>query len=877
VKDKIELSLYTKIPFAAVLFTDEQNRGSGNIRSVGPWIQYKRNRRLWIAALSAGLIFSLPGGYAFAQLTSPPQTSTEIPGTKVNVISTTPLAGVDLDRETIAAPVQVGTAEDIDKSGALDLSNFLNRRITDVHINEMQGNPFQADVSYRGYTASPLLGTPQGLSVFMDGVRLNQPFGDVVSWDLIPRIAVSSVTLMPGSNPLYGLNTLGGALALETKNGRANKGGSLQALYGSNDREALELEYGGASAGGWNWYVAGNRLGEHGWRDDSSTDIRQAFGKLGWQNMKSDVGLSYSYSSNSLTGNALQDIQFLSRNYPSVYTKPDNTKNKASFVNLTGKHSFGEKYLLSGNIYYRHIRTGTLNGDVNVDSLDQSLYQPNASEQAALSNAGYIGFPTSGENASNAPFPFWRCIANVLLQDAPGEKCNGLVNRSNALQENFGLSGQLTAFGSIHSNKNQFTGGSAYDRSRVDFSQSTQLGYLNADRSITALNAYGDGVTGGSVDGVPFDTRVNLHGVINTWSLFGTDTFSIGNKWHLTASARYNRTTINNTDNINPGGGPGSLDGKNTFERLNPAAGVTFSPTESLNLYFGYSEGSRAATSIELGCADPDQPCKLPNAMAGDPPLEKVVTRTVESGIRSGTARALSWNASYFFAENNNDILFVTSTQSGFGYFKNFGQTRRQGVEIGLNSTIAKKITIGGGYTFLDATFQSAEVLNGAGNSSNDAGAGLDGTIDITSGDRLPLTPRHMLKTFIDYQALKKLSFGLDLVAVSSSLARGNENDQHQPDGTFYLGQGRAAGYGVVNAGAHYRLLPNLELVVQLTNLFNTRYDTAAQLGPTAFTSAGNFIARPFPPIGGEFPVTGSTFFAPGAPRMFSIATRVRF
>jgi outer membrane receptor protein involved in Fe transport len=296
-----------------------------------------------------------------------------------------------------------------------------------------------------------------------------------------------------------------------------------------------------------------------------------------------------------------------------------------------------------------------------------------------------------------------------------------------------------------------------------------------------------------------------------------------------------------------------------------------------MNLFFGYSEGSRAATSIELGCADPDQPCKLPNAMAGDPQLKQVVTRTVESGIRSGTSSVFNWNASYFFAENNNDILFVASTQSGFGYFKNFGQTRRQGVEIDLNRTIAKKLTIGGGYTFLDATFQSAEVINGTGNSSNDSGPGLEGTIDVAPGDRLPLTPRHMFKTFVDYRTTKKLSFDLDLLAVSSSLARGNENDEHQADGTFYLGSGRAAGYGVVNAGAHYLILPRLELVAQVTNVFNKRYDTAAQLGPTAFTSSGNFIARPFPSVGGEFPVTGSSFFAPGAPRMYSVATRVRF
>ena len=152
----------------------------------------------------------------------------------VTVIETAPLPGVGLPLEKIPAPVQTATDRDIELSGALDpLSDFLNRRLNGVHVNEMQGNPFQPDINYRGYNASPLLGTPQGLSVFMDGVRLNQPFGDVVSWDLIPRLAISSSTLMPGSNPLFGLNTLGGALSIQTKDGLITQGTTVQAIYGS--------------------------------------------------------------------------------------------------------------------------------------------------------------------------------------------------------------------------------------------------------------------------------------------------------------------------------------------------------------------------------------------------------------------------------------------------------------------------------------------------------------------------------------------------------------------------------------------------------------------------------------------------------------------
>jgi outer membrane receptor protein involved in Fe transport len=808
---------------------------------------------------------------------NPPKPIESIPGVTVDVISTTPLPGVGVPREEIAAPIQSATDKDIEKTGALDLSEFLNQRLTNVHVNEIQGNPFQADVSYRGYTASPLLGTPQGLSVYMDGVRLNQPFGDVVSWDLIPRNAIASITLMPGSNPLFGLNTLGGALSIQTKNGRSHPGGSIQAFYGSHVRRALEFEYGGSNSRGWNWFVAGNRFGENGWRANSHTDIRQVFGKLGRQDGKNDISLTVSLANNSMNGNALQEQRMLGQDYSSVYTKPDNTHNRSGFFNLEGKRTLTSRLLLSGNIYYRDIRANTLNADINEDSLDQAIYQPSAAERTALANAGYTGVPASGATAANTPFPFWRCLGNVLLNDEPGEKCNGLINRSSSGQHNFGLSGQFTLFGTRGANTNQFTAGGAYDRSRVAFRQSTELGYLNPDRSVTGVNAFADGLSGGDVDGEPFDLRVNLRGLIQTLSAYATDTFSAGKQWHFTLSARFNHTTVDNVDGIQPGGGPGSLDGNHEFNRLNPAVGVTYSPFESANLYAGYSEGSRAATSIELGCADPDRPCKLPNALAGDPTLKQVVTRTWETGVRSGAGSPLNWNASYFRADNNNDILFVTSAQSGFGYFRNFGKTRRQGIEAEANKTFAEKVTLGAGYTFLHATYESAETVNGTGNSSNDAGNGLEGTIDIEPGNRIPLTPQHMFKAFIDYQMLSKLSFNLNLVAVSSSIARGNENGLHQPDGTYYLGPGKSAGYGVVDAGTRFEIHRRLELIVQLNNVFNKRYATAAQIGPTGFTASNTFIARPFPAINGDFPVQQSTFFAPGAPRMFSVGTRVKF
>lgn len=294
------------------------------------------------------------------------------------------------------------------------------------------------------------------------------------------------------------------------------------------------------------------------------------------------------------------------------------------------------------------------------------------------------------------------------------------------------------------------------------------------------------------------------------------------------------------------------------------AVWVSLSPLEFLNVYFGYSEGSRSATSIELGCADPNQPCKLPNSMAGDPPLSQVVTRTWEAGVRSAGNTPLNWSFGYFIANNYNDILFVTSTQSGFGYFKNFGRTQRKGIEATLTGTLLKKVTVGGGYTLLDSTYASAETVNGSGNSSNDSGSGLEGVIEIHAGDRIPLNPRHMVKAFVNYAPFRKLSFDLNAIAMSTSYARGNENNLHQPDGVYYLGSGKSAGYGIVNAETRFEVTRHLDVTAQLTNLFNTRSATAAQLGTTGFTSDATFIARPFPSVAGELPLQQSTFFAPG-------------
>jgi outer membrane receptor protein involved in Fe transport len=780
---------------------------------------------------------------------------------RVDVVAPTPLPGTDLSIDEIPAPVQTLDARDLERSGSLDLSDLMNQRLHGVHINQNQENPFQSDVNYRGYTASPLLGTPEGLSVYMDGVRQNQPFGDIVAWDLIPKVAIAEVALMPGSNPLFGLNTLGGALSIQTKDGFSQPGLSLEVSGGSFGRRTGEFEYGGSNSKGLNWYAAGNLFREDGWRQDSSSEVRQGFAKLGWQHGNTYLALSFSYADNWLTGNGLQDSRFLAENYSSVYSIPDVTWNRSPSLNLSARHNVTSNLTLSGNAYFRYIRADTTNGDINEESFDESLYNLSAGDIAALTGAGYSGFPTTG-NASTEPFPYWRCIAQGFEKDEPIEKCSGIITNTFSKQNNYGLSGQATWLVS----HNHITAGGAWDRSSLTFQQGSQFGYLNPDRiTVTPIDAFADGST--TQDGVPIDTRVNLRGLINTFGFYGTDTLTLSKSLALTLSGRYNRTSIGNTDRlpIDPTGARGSLNGQYVFDRFNPAVGLTYSPWRFASVYFSYSEASRAPTAIELGCADPNEPCNLPNALVSDPPLKQVVTRTFEAGVRGTLENKLRWSAGWFRGENYNDLLFVASEQTGFGYFTNFGQTLRQGAEVDINGRF-HHVTLGSNYTFLSATYQSPQTVDGGSNSTNDGGAGLDGNITVQPGDQIPEIPRNMLKAYAEYQPITKLVMNLDFVAVGRSFARGNENNLDQPDGMYYLGQGYSPGYGVLNLGAHYQLQKRVQLFVQIDNLLNHRYYTAAQLGPSPYDNAGNFIARPFPPVDGDYPIRTATFFAPGAP-----------
>jgi outer membrane receptor protein involved in Fe transport len=807
---------------------------------------------------------------------------------KVEVISTSPLPGVGQSIDKMSSTVQVVSGKDIERSQSLDLTEYMNRNLAGVNINENQGNPLQPDVNYRGFTASPLLGTPQGLSVYMDGVRMNQPFGDVVSWDLIPRNAISSMQLYSGSNPVFGLNTLGGAISVQTKDGRNNQGGSIQLTTGSFGRKIGEFEYGGVSKdNSVDYFVAGTWFNEEGYRDHSPSDNKQLFTKLGWQGEATSLKLTYAYAESDLNGNGMAPSSTVAANRDKVYTWPDNTGTKSHFTNLNWDHLFNDDLIASGNVYYRNIKTHTLNGDANggsapsIDStpaqlLGQQIYytRPYSSIPADWRNTSnvnaagysynYATYTGTGNNINDQNLVA-RCAATVTSYGAePSEKCTGAVNRGFIDQENYGFANQLSGKFNLGGLANNYVAGFALDYSTSKYQFSSEYGTLMSDGSVTGSGFFAEPNQYNYVrNGAAIDDRVNLKGRQVTGSIYATDTVDLTDKLALTVAGRYNYTDTKNSDQIGD-----DLNGHFHYQRFNPALGLAFNPTQTLNFYGGYSESSRTPTSIELGCADSGNPCKLPNAMASDPYLEQVVSRSWEGGLRAKLTPDLAVNASVFDTRNSNDILFVGTTTSGDGYFKNFGETERKGFNLGFNETFGN-LSLIGNYTYLEATFESASTVNSAANNSPNAvtvcssssatGCAPSGSIqvgsdyfytsamgnamvysnnneytkviDIKKGNRIPLIPRNMLKLAAFYKVNDKFTLGVDTLTVSSSLMRGNENNEDT--------RGALAGYTNVNLTAAYSIDSEWTVFAKVNNLFDKEFATAGSLGMNVLNPDG--------------------------------------
>lgn len=671
--------------------------------------RHRRAAALPLSSLAAAVLMLFHAPHAAAAEPAPVE---ELQS--VTVVGTTPLLGLGTPLTQVPGNVQLFNARQLGTQHNRNLTDFLERNATSVSLNSAQGNPYQPDVNFRGFEASPLLGTPQGLSVFQDGVRINEPFGDTVNWDILAQSAIASMQVIPGSNPLFGLNTLGGALAIQTKSGRDAPGGELEVSAGTFGRKTAQFSQGGVHDR-LDYFVTANAANDNGWAEHNSSAVRQFFGKLGYADQDSTLSASLTAADNRLEGSQTTPREFLDRRNE-AYTYPDQNRNQATMLSLNGTHSFSDTLQLAANAYYRKFRNDNFSSNVNggFGALD----------------------PLTG-----------------ALDTTQATNTRSIVD-----QDSFGFGAQLTQLGKLATLDNQLIVGVSGDFANARFTQYQQDAAFNETRGTFGVSDFAQNTDA--------QTRNSNLGV------FLTDTLALTKQWSVTASARYNHAQVSIADRT---GAQPLLNGQHSFSRLNPAFGVTYNPSSWVTAYANYSEGLRAPTAIELACADPNAPCSLPNNFLADPALAPVVAKTTELGARGRLGAKASWNASIFRSELHDDIAFVSSNgaATNTGFFQNVGKTRRQGFEAGVQTQWGP-VRLSANYTFLDATYQTAFTESSPSNSSADA----NGNIAVQPGNQIPGLPRNMVRVRADYAITPAWTLGAAATYRTAVFARGDENNQ---------------------------------------------------------------------------------------------------
>ncbi len=634
--------------------------------------------------------------------------------------------------------------------------------------------------------------------MFVDGVRINEVFGDTVNWDLIPEGAIAKVSVIPGSNPVFGLNTLGGAINVTTRDGFDEDGGQVRAYGGMWSRKAIDAEAGGHDSH-LAYFITGNALHEDGWGQHDSSRVAQFFGKAGYRDDANRADISLTLANTRLEGNQTLPLSWLG-DYRQAYSWPDFQTNKLAFVSANASHRFSPALLLEANAFHRSLRTYVLNSNVNDD------------------------FDTT-EDVGPGNEPTGNAINDVK-------------------QSRSGISLQLTSTAVVAGHASHLSGGASFESGFTRFTQANQEAGSSRD----------------TTSDQPVDLRTSLYARASDAGFYATETLGLDTHTFLNIAGRYNLANIDLADQLGT-----ALNGRHMFKRFNPAIGITTNPTPELTFYGTYNEGMRVPTPVELTCADPAAPCSLPNAFSSDPTLKPVISHNVEIGGRGSVSDAVHWSLALFHTELRDDIQFISSGggATSAGYFQNVGQTRRQGVEVGLQGRV-DALTLALHYSLVDATFRTPLVLNSPNNSTAAAISCADcADIQVRPGDRLPGIPRHTFKLHGDYAFGEAAGIGMTLVAQSGTYARGDENNADI--------NGLVPGFALVNLDARVALGAGWEAFANVDNLLDRRSSNFGTLGQNVFTGPG----QTFDPTGASW--RSEQFRTAGAPRGVWIGLTWRF
>ncbi len=674
-------------------------------------------------------------------------------------------------------------------------------------VGNVSGNDFQPDVSYRGFDATAVSGTPIGLAVYQDGVRINEAFGDTVNWELIPENAIDRTAIIAG-NPIFGLNALGGAVTVTMKNGFTWQGFETDIRAGSFNRAQEEIQY-GKQVGDYSVYIAATQINDGGWRVDGNTQITNFYGDVGYKANGFELHLQLTAGDSQLGAAAYTPIQELQTSWNSVYTVPQTTENKLAMLNWTNSYAYSPTLSFQGNAYFRAFN------QAHVDGNSTDVY-------------GCPPYSCLGDNGA----PLHDTFGNIIPDLSNGGTTDlGEIDRSWTQSRTLGASVQAVDTAQVYGHDNTLTVGASLDYGWTRFTGNSQLGivpsFVNNSLPVIGLPYIID-------EPDSFLSPVLAH-TNNTYTgVYALDTFSATDRLTLTAGGRFNYAGISIDGQNNA-----LLNGYSSFFHVNPTVGFTYKITPDINVYGGYAMTNRAPTPLELGCADPNNPCIIDNFLSSDPKLKQVVGQTFEVGFRGQNALAplgsqwgkLQWAAGLFRTTLANDILPLQSPANGFGYYANVGTTLRQGAEISANWT-GERWSAYANYTYLDAVYLSTFEEPSPFNPLADA----NGNIPITNGTQIAGIPKNTVKIGVDYAVTDKWHVGADMVAASGQVIFGNENNALP----------QAPGYAIFGLHTSYQVGKNFQIYGFAQNIFDQRYYTSGGLfDVAAFPNAAPFLTNP--------------------------------
>ncbi|MBS0555978.1 MAG: TonB-dependent receptor [Proteobacteria bacterium] len=758
---------------------------------------------------------------------------------EITVVGLTPLPGLDVPATQVPLNTQSAQSDDIEQIHGQSLTDLLQGNFQGVNITQSQGNPWQGNLYFHGFTLSPLLGSPAGISVYVDGVRQNESFADTMNWEAIPDFAIRNVTLIPSSSPLYGLNTLGGALVLTSKSGFTDPGGEFEVSGGSWGRIQSDADF-GAHNDTFGIFAGIGSDYETGWRDFSPSRVQQGFVRMDYKpDDATDIALSYSGAHSRLYGTQTIPVEWADTP-KTAFTWPDYFVNNLNQINLRGTRDFGNGWSLQANGYLRVSQSYGFNSNTNNYNTCDPTQAGACPDYAANGPFDPSSVGTYYNSGLTPPYD----------PNNPGATINN-VPASNVLSHvhtrGYGTSVQAVNSGHIGSLANQFTLGVSLDAGNTRFNQFAQAAYFPYDVALR----------GDAIGLLPFDLDPTTAAASATRNagVYFMDVLALTDAVHVSAGGRYDHSHASVSDRS--GNNP-DIDGINTFNRFNPSLGLTWQITRALGAYANYDEGMRTPTPIELECASPTAPCALPNDFTGDPPLKPVVAHTLSVGLR-GTLDGghLHWNVSPYYSRVSNDILTIFTGGSSQGYFANVPRTVRRGVDLGIGGQL-DKFEWQANASFTGATYGAPFQEQAGDNSSADD----NGVIQVNPGDRIPGIPRKSLTLAGEYHLTPQWSFGGNVRAYSNQFATGDENNQDD--------HGPVPGYALLDLDVHWQALPRLSFFGQITNVFDHRYFVSGQLSNNVFDTPNRLIDT----TGSG---TSTLFIAPGAPRGYFIGLRYAF